>query len=219
MQAGMKAQSAKYQYEAQAIASEYKEEAAKLAAKSAAYDLIANQQALQRNTAIAGMRAAQQMAATRNAASASGVAMDSASKYEVSASERYNQTINLAAQEQNRLNQFISDQNKIIGFSEEAILGKANAAGNRIMGSSIDIGSSKMAAGLATFTKGVTNLAAIGAFSQIQIPDVNLGVSNLTTGKTALEQKGTFTETFEFGNKVNGGVDYDQDVEIFQWVI
>lgn len=146
IQAKQQAQLQKFQYEQAKMRAEYSAKANELNAKAAYSDMIYNQIAMEQQAAAKGLAAAQQMANTRVQIAASGVYMNSASKYEVQASEKFTQAVNHATMEQNRVNQQLQDKNKVTSFLGQAVLDRGMASANTTLGGAINPGQSFVAA-------------------------------------------------------------------------
>lgn len=176
IQARAQASSIKYKYESAALTADYQAKVARANANIAASDLVSNQLAVERNAAIQGMQAAKTMAGTRASMASSGVYLNSASKYEVQASQRFSQAVNLGALQENQANQLAADKNKIASYLGQSILQEAAAKTNRSLAGSINPSGIGVSTAFSTLFSGLNKLATANAFSEIDVPNVDLGI-------------------------------------------
>lgn len=177
--AGIKAKTqaaaARYQYESASLRAGYQAEVARLNAQVAASDLVTNQLAMERNAAVQGMQAAKSMAGMRASMASSGVYMNSASKYEVQASQRFSHAVDLSALRENQTHQLGVDQNKIVSYLGQTILQEAAAKANSTLAGTINPGRIGLSTAFNTMFEGLGKLAADNAFNEIDVSDVDLG--------------------------------------------
>ena len=110
----------KYQNAMAANKAKYDARIAQLNAKSQAYDTVANQLALEQQVSQRSLQEAAVMAQTRVSHAASGVAMDSASKYEVRANQQLMHVAGMANAEMNRVQALNNDQLKMTQYRANA---------------------------------------------------------------------------------------------------
>lgn len=127
----------KYQNAMAANKAKYDSRIAQLNAKSQAYDTVANQIALEQQVSQRSLQEAAVMAQTRVSHAASGVAMDSASSYEVRANQQLMHVAGMANAEMNRVQALNNDQLKMTQYRANALLSQAEAQASSIVADSI----------------------------------------------------------------------------------
>lgn len=127
----------KYQNAMAANKAKYDARIAQLNAKSQAYDTVANQIALEQQVSQRSLQEAAVMAQTRISHAASGVAMDSASSYEVRANQQLMHVAGMANAEMNRVQALNNDQLKMTQYRANALLSRAEAQASSIVADSI----------------------------------------------------------------------------------
>lgn len=127
----------KYQNAMAANKAKYDARIAQLNAKSQAFDTVANQIALEQQASQKALQEAAVMAQTRISHAASGVAMDSASKYEVRANQQLMHVAGMANAEMNRVQALNNDQLKMTQYRANALLSRAEAQASSIVADSI----------------------------------------------------------------------------------
>ena len=127
----------KYQNAMAANKAKYDARIAQLNAKSQAYDTVANQIALEQQVSQRSLQEAAVMAQTKVSHAASGVAMDSASSYEVRANQQLMHVAGMANAEMNRVQALNNDQLKMTQYSANALLSRAEAQASSIVADSI----------------------------------------------------------------------------------
>lgn len=127
----------KYQNAMAANKAKYDARIAQLNAKSQAYDTVANQIALEQQVSQRSLQEAAVMAQTRISHAASGVAMDSASSYEVRANQQLMHVAGMANAEMNRVQALNNDQLKVQQYRANALLSQAEAQASSIVADSI----------------------------------------------------------------------------------
>lgn len=127
----------KYQNAMAANKAKYDARIARLNAKSQAFDTVANQLALEQQVSQRSLQEAAVMAQTRISHAASGVAMDSASKYEVRANQQLMHVAGMANAEMNRVQALNNDQLKMTQYRANALLSQAEAQASSIVADSI----------------------------------------------------------------------------------
>lgn len=127
----------KYQNAMAANKAKYDARIARLNAKSQAFDTVANQIALEQQASQKALQEAAVMAQTRISHAASGVAMDSASKYEVRANQQLMHVAGMANAEMNRVQALNNDQLKVEQYRANALLSQAEAQASSIVADSI----------------------------------------------------------------------------------
>ena len=121
----------KYQNAMAANKAKYDARIAQLNAKSQAYDTVANQIALEQQVSQRSLQEAEVSHA------ASGVAMDSASSYEVRANQQLMHVAGMANAEMNRVQALNNDQLKMTQYRANALLSRAEAQASSIVADSI----------------------------------------------------------------------------------
>lgn len=127
----------KYQNAMAANKAKYDARIAQLNAKSQAFDTVANQIALEQQASQKSLQEAAVMAQTRISHAASGVAMDSASLYEVRANQQLMHVAGMANAEMNRVQALNNDQLKMTQYRANALLSRAEAQASSIVADSI----------------------------------------------------------------------------------
>ena len=127
----------KYQNAMAANKAKYDARIAQLNAKSQAFDTVANQIALEQQASQKSLQEAAVMAQTRISHAASGVAMDSASSYEVRANQQLMHVAGMANAELNRVQALNNDQLKMTQYRANALLSRAEAQASSIVADSI----------------------------------------------------------------------------------
>lgn len=127
----------KYQNAMAANKAKYDARIAQLNAKSQAFDTVANQIALEQQASQKSLQEAAVMAQTRISHAASGVAMDSASSYEVRANQQLMHVAGMANAEMNRVQALNNDQLKMTQYRANALLSRAEAQASSIVADSI----------------------------------------------------------------------------------
>lgn len=127
----------KYQNAMAANKAKYDARIAQLNAKSQAFDTVANQIALEQQVSQRSLQEAAVMAQTRVSHAASGVAMDSASSYEVRANQQLMHVAGMANAEMNRVQALNNDQIKMTQYRANALLSRAEAQASSIVADSI----------------------------------------------------------------------------------
>lgn len=127
----------KYQNAMAANKAKYDARIAQLNAKSQAFDTVANQIALEQQASQKALQEAAVMAQTRVSHAASGVAMDSASSYEVRANQQLMHVAGMANAEMNRVQALNNDQLKMTQYRANALLSRAEAQASSIVADSI----------------------------------------------------------------------------------
>lgn len=157
-QAKQQAQLAKEQY---AFKSEQAANEARMAAINAGLagdQLLYNQAKIEQQAMMQGLQAGQSIASSYVSQAGSGVALNSASKYELRASQRFAQAVNLANTEVNRVKQLTSDQMQIVGYKNQYIGKMAESRANSILSNAIN-GNEAFGSALAlSAMQGVANL-------------------------------------------------------------
>ena len=125
-------------------------------AELSAMALLTNQARIENQAALEGLQAGQEMAATRVSQAGSGVYMNSASSYEVRASQRFARAVDMANTEINRVTQLT----QAIGY-----MGEARA--NQILADSINPRRNAFGSVLMNALSGFGNSVAMGSFDKI----------------------------------------------------
>lgn len=127
----------KMQNQMAANKAKYDSRIAQLNAKTQAFDTVANQIALEQEASQKALQEAAVMAQTRVSHAASGVAMDSASSYEVRANQQLMHVAGMANAEMNRVQALNNDQLKMTQYRANAMLSRAEAQASSIVADSI----------------------------------------------------------------------------------
>lgn len=109
---------------------------ARLNALVANRDMINNQRMIEQQAAIQGVANAQKIAATQVQGAASGVLLNSASKFEVEASEKFNAAVDYNNLELQRVYQKTSDDTKVGNYLGEAFISQGEYEANTILSDS-----------------------------------------------------------------------------------
>lgn len=138
LSAGSQAHQSKMQNQMAANKAKYDARISRLNARSQAFDTVANQIALEQQASQKALQEAAVMAQTRISHAASGVAMDSASKYEVRANQQLMHVAGMANAEMNRVQALNNDQLKVEQYRANALLSQAEAQASSIVADSIN---------------------------------------------------------------------------------
>lgn len=138
LSAGSQAHQSKMQNQMAANKAKYDARISRLNAKSQAYDAVANQIALEQQVSQRSLQEAAVMAQTRVSHAASGVALDSASSYEVRANQQLMHVAGMANAEMNRVQALNNDQLKMTQYRANALLSQAEAQASSIVADSIN---------------------------------------------------------------------------------
>lgn len=137
-QAKQQAENAKIQLQAQAAQAEFQSKTAKLNAGAIAQNTVTEQQAYESQATIQAIQDGAAMASQRAAQGGSGVYMNSASKYESSASQKYIHTVNMANIETNRTNALAKSRSNLTSQMGNALVSKAQGQAASMIDASID---------------------------------------------------------------------------------
>lgn len=137
-QAKQQAENAKAQLQAQAAQAEFQSKTAKLNAGAIAQSTVTEQQAYESQASIQAMQDGFAMASQRASQGGSGVYLNSASKYEVAASQKYVHTVNMANIETNRTNALAKSRSNLTGQMGNALVSKAQGQAASMIDASID---------------------------------------------------------------------------------
>lgn len=185
----------KYQNAMAANKAKYDSRIAQLNAKSQAYDTVANQIALEQQVSQRSLQEAAVMAQTRVSHAASGVAMDSASSYEVRANQQLMHVAGMANAEMNRVQALNNDQLKMTQYRANALLSQAEAQASSIVADSIK---PNRVLAQSLLTGGIGGVAQFGAMTGMfgQMGTSSFGGSGVAGGggvQTNIGQAGGFS--------------------------
>lgn len=167
LSAGSQAHQSKMQNQMAANKAKYDSRIARLNAKSQAYDAVANQIALEQQVSQRSLQEAAVMAQTRVSHAASGVALDSASSYEVRANQQLMHVAGMANAEMNRVQALNNDQLKMTQYRANALLSQAEAQASSIVADSINPNKQLMLSILTGGLAGATQFGSMtGMFGQ-----------------------------------------------------
>ena len=138
LSAGSQAHQSKMQNQMAVNKAKYDARISQLNVKAQAYDAVANQIALEQQVSQRSLQEAAVMAQTRVSHAASGVAMDSASSYEVRANQQLMHVAGMANAEMNRVQALNNDQLKMTQYRANALLSQAEAQASSIVADSIN---------------------------------------------------------------------------------
>ena len=158
---------AKAQYQLAATQAKNQAELSKMNAELSAMALLTNQARIENQAALEGLQAGQEMAATRVSQAGSGVYMNSASSYEVRASQRFARAVDMANTEINRVTQLTSDMATITNYQSQAIGYMGDARANQILADSINPHRNAFGSLLTNALSGFGNAVAMGSFDKI----------------------------------------------------
>lgn len=158
---------AKAQYQLAATQAKNSAEIARMNAELSAMTLLTNQARIENQAALEGFQAGQEMAATRVSQAGSGVYMNSASSYEVRASQRFARAVDMANTEINRVTQLTADMATISNYQAQAIGYMGDARANQILADSINPRRNFFGSILTNALSGFGNSVASGSFDKI----------------------------------------------------
>lgn len=158
---------ARAQYQLAATQAKNRAEIARMNAELSSMALLTNQAKLENQAALEGLRAGQEMAATRVSQAGSGVYMNSASSYEVRASQRFARAVDMANTEINRVTQLTADMATISNYQAQAIGFEGDARANQILADSINPHRNAFGSVLMNALSGFGNSVASGSFDKI----------------------------------------------------
>lgn len=137
-QAKQQAENAKIQLQAQAAQADFKSKTAKLNAGAIAQNTVTEQQAYESQANIQALQDGFAMASQRASQGGSGVYLNSASKYETAASQKYIHSVNMANIETNRTNALAKSRSNMVGQMGSALVSKAQGEAALMVDASID---------------------------------------------------------------------------------
>lgn len=158
---------AKAQYQLAATQAKNSAAIARMNAELSAMTLLTNQARIENQAALEGFQAGQEMAATRVSQAGSGVYMNSASSYEVRASQRFARAVDMANTEINRVTQLTADMATISNYQAQAIGYEGEARANQILADSINPRRNFFGSVLTNALSGFGNSVASGSFDKI----------------------------------------------------
>lgn len=132
-QARAQAQQQKFQNQMAAMKAKSEARIAEINAAQAAHDTVANQIALEQQTMQQALQDSAAMAATKISHAGSGVAMNSASKYEVRGNQKLMHVIGMANAEQNRVQALNNDNMRMAKSEADAVVRRADAVANDVL--------------------------------------------------------------------------------------
>lgn len=136
-QAKSQAMASKYQNMMAANQARHEAKIAEINAGKQAMDTVSNQLALEQQTMQQALQDAAIMAQTKISHAGSGVAMDSASKYEVRANQKMMHIASMANAEANRVQALENDRAKMMQYRTNAMMSRAGAEASSIVANSI----------------------------------------------------------------------------------
>lgn len=132
-QARSQAQAQKFQNQMAAMKARSEARIADINAATSAHDTVMNQISLQQQVMSQALQDGAAMATTKISHAGSGVAMDSASKYEERGNQKLMHVIGMANAEANRVQALNNDNMKTMQYRANAIVNRAGAAANSIL--------------------------------------------------------------------------------------
>lgn len=160
---------AKYQNQMAAQKARHDARIAEINAQKQAFDTVNNQRALEQQAMSQALQDAAVMAQTRVSHAGSGVAMDSASKYETRANQQFMHVVSMANAEANRVQALENDHMKTLQYRTNAMQSRAGAEASSIVASAINPSKTYFQNLLTGGLMGTAQFGALtGAFTQNQ---------------------------------------------------
>lgn len=160
------AENAKFQMEGEAIKADYESKIAKLNAQGEAYAAITEQQKYVMQAAMQGIQDGAMMANETAVQAGSGVALNSASKYEVRANQNLMHQINMSNIGLNRIQALAQSRANMTNYMANSMVSQGKSTASSIIGASIDPGEARGAAMVSSALGSVFSYSAMyGALS------------------------------------------------------